>query len=75
MIPPCTLNGENFANGVSYRVSACRKRLRFSRTNHRANTSSETGGQASETESRATLNENRRIVFATSGAEEEAEST
>jgi hypothetical protein len=75
MIPPRTLNGENFGNGISNRVSACRKRLRFSRTVHRANHNSETRGQAGEIESRATLDENRRMVFATSGAEEEAEST
>jgi len=36
MIPPRTLNGENFGNGVRYRVTECRKRLREHRTFHRS---------------------------------------
>jgi len=36
MIPPRRLSGENFGNGVSYRVAVCRKRLRISRTATRA---------------------------------------
>ena len=36
MIPPRRLSGENFGNGVSYRVAVCRKRLRDSRTIVRA---------------------------------------
>ena len=75
MIPDRTLNSGNFGNGVSYRVSACRKRLRVSRTIHRASTDSETEGQVREIETLSTLNDNRRMVFATSEAEEEAENT
>lgn len=74
MIPPRTLSGENFGNGVRYRISACRKRLRVSRTIHRANTNSDAAGRAGEIESLRSLEDNR-LVFATSGAEEEAEST
>lgn len=36
MIPPRTLGGEVFENAVRYRVAACRKRLRISRTIPRA---------------------------------------
>ena len=36
MIPPRRLSGENYGNGVSYRVAVCRKRLRVSRTTTRA---------------------------------------
>jgi hypothetical protein len=74
MIPSRSLNGENFGNGVRYRVSACRRRLRVSRTIHRTISNIETDGQAREIESFPTLDENHK-VFAVSGAEEEAEST
>ncbi len=36
MIHPRTLGGEVFENAVRYRVAACRKRLRISRTTPRA---------------------------------------
>lgn len=36
MIPPRTLGREVFENAVRYRVAACRKRLRISRTTPRA---------------------------------------
>lgn len=75
MIPPRNLNGENFGNGVRYRVSACRKRLRGSRTTHLTNTNVQGDAQPGEIENCSTRNDNRRIVFATSGAQEEAEST
>ena len=39
MIPPRRLGGENYGNGVSYRVAVCRKRLRVSRTVIRAQSS------------------------------------
>ena len=74
MIPSRTLNGENFGNGVGYRVSACRRRLRVSRTIHRTIKSIETDGQTREIESLPALADNR-AVFAVSGAEKEAEST
>ena len=74
MIPPRTLSGENFGNGVRFRVSACRKRLRVNRTIHRTNINIESDGQAREMESFPTLND-KRLVLAASGAEEEAEST
>jgi hypothetical protein len=74
MIPSRTVHRENFGNGVRYRVSACRKRLRISRTIHRASTDIETDRPAREIENFPTLEDNRQ-VFAASGAEEEAEST
>ena len=38
MIPHRSLNGENSGNGLRYRVAACRKRLRNSRTTRRSST-------------------------------------
>ena len=75
MNPPRTLNGENFGNGVGYRVSACRKRLRVSRTTHRTSASVRGDEQPKEIESFSIRNDNRRAVLATSGAQEEAEGT
>jgi hypothetical protein len=75
MIFPRTLHGENFGNGVRYRVSACRKRLRVSRITYRANTNIQRDEQAGEGESLSTLHDSHSDVFATSGAQEEAEST
>jgi len=76
MIHPRTVNGESFGNGVRYRVSACRKRLRVSRTTHRVNRKPPLDEQSKESESPSTLShDNHGVVFATSGAQEEAEST
>ncbi len=75
MISPRTLNGDHFGNGVRCRVSACRKRLRVSRTTHRANANGQGDEQSGEIESFATRNDSQGMVFATSGAQEEAEST
>lgn len=76
MIHPRTLNGETFGNGVRYRVSACRKRLRVSRSTHRVNKNPPLDEQSKEIESPSTLShDNHGVVFATSGAQEEAEST
>ncbi len=36
MVPPRTLKAASLGNGVRFRVSACRKRLRYSRTSQRS---------------------------------------
>ena len=48
MIPPRRLSGENCGNGVSYRVAACRKRLRVRRTTPRAQAKVQTNEQSGE---------------------------
>ena len=48
MIPHRRLSGENCGNGVSYRVAACRKRLRVGRTTPRAPASVQTNEQSGE---------------------------
>ena len=75
MISPRSLNGESFGGGVRYRVSACRKRLRVSRINDRANTNIQRDEPAKQVETPSTLDGNHCVVFTTSGAQEEAEST
>jgi hypothetical protein len=55
MIPPRTFNGENFGNGVKYRVAACRKRLRVSRTTHRTPIPIQMDEELGELDSFATL--------------------
>ena len=76
MIHPRTLNGVGLGVGVRYRVSACRKRLRVSRTSHRANTKIEHDEESTEFENSATLARNNPgVVNASLPAEEEAEST
>jgi hypothetical protein len=54
MIPPRPLKGVSFGNGVRYRVSACRKRLRSSRTNQRTHAHLQHDEQSAEIESRDT---------------------
>ena len=76
MIPRRTYNGDSFGNGVRYRVSACRKRLRFSRAIHRTHAHIQQDEQAREIETRATPGcETTGVLLGTSGAQEEAEST
>ncbi|MCU1265369.1 MAG: hypothetical protein JWM21_1687 [Acidobacteria bacterium] len=74
MIPPRPLKGVSFGNGVRYRVSACRRRLRYSRTTNRTHANIQQDGQSEEIESRATPDRDTSgAVLAGSG--EEAEST
>jgi hypothetical protein len=54
MIPPRPLKGVSFGNGVRYRVSACRKRLRSSRTNQRTHVHIPPEDQSGGNESRLT---------------------
>jgi hypothetical protein len=54
MIPPRILSGENFGNGVRYRIVACRKRLRVSRTTYKARISSQTDEEQQGLDSFAT---------------------
>lgn len=76
MIPPRTLNGENFGIGVRYRVSACRRRLRVSRASQRANAHIQPDDEGEEVEIRSTLGRDTPgVVIAASGVQEEAEST
>lgn len=74
MIPPRPLKGVSFGNGVRYRVSACRKRLRYSRTNQRTHAPIQQDEQSGEIESRSTTGRNTsEAVLVVSG--KEAEST
>lgn len=74
MIPPRPIKGVSFGNGVRYRVSACRKRLRSSRTNQRTHAYLEENEQSGEIDSRATPSRDTSgAVFVESG--KEAEST
>jgi hypothetical protein len=76
MIPPRTLNGENYGNGVSYRVTECRKRLRLSRTFQRPGLKIKLDDRApSAVANEIPQGSNQRVVFAASGAQEETEST
>ena len=79
MIHPRTLNGAGLGIGVRYRVSACRKRLRVSRTSYRANRKIaiiEGDEECTEFDNSATLRrDNPGVVNASSSTEEEAEST
>ncbi len=74
MIPPRPLKGVSFGNGVRYRVSACRKRLRSSRTNQRTHVQIQPEDQSGEIGSRLTPVRNAsKAIMAVSG--KEAEST
>jgi hypothetical protein len=76
MIHPRTLNGAGLGVGIRYRVSACRKRLRISRTSYRANRKIERNEECREFDDDVTLaGDNQGVVNASSSAEEEAEST
>jgi hypothetical protein len=76
MIHPRTLNGASQGIGVSYRVNACRKRLRFSRTSCRANRKIERDEECTDFESGATLGrDNPGVVNASSQTQEEADKT
>lgn len=46
MIPRQSLSRDNFGNGVSCRVAACRKRLRTIRTNKKIQPKTETAAQS-----------------------------
>lgn len=73
MIHPRTLNGAGLGIGVRYRVSACRKRLRVSRT-YRANRKIERDEECTESDSGVTLGrDNPGVITASSPTEEEAE--
>jgi hypothetical protein len=74
MIPTRPLKGVSFGNGVRYRVSACRKRLRSSRTNQRTHIHIQPEEQSVEIESHLTPGgDTSGAVLAVSG--KEAEST
>jgi hypothetical protein len=76
MIHPRTLHGAGLGIGVSFRVSACRKRLRVSRTSHRANRKIERDEECTEFDNSVTLDrDNPGVVKASSATGEEAEST
>jgi hypothetical protein len=76
MIPSRNFDGAGSGNGVRYRVSACRKRLRFSRTIHRRLAHIQQDEQAKEIETRSTPGrETTGVLLAASGTPEEAEST
>jgi hypothetical protein len=76
MIPRSTYNGDSIGNGVRYRVSACRKRLRFSRSIHRTHANIQQDEQAREIETHPAPGcETTGVLLGTSGAQEEAEST
>jgi hypothetical protein len=76
MIPPRTLNGDGFGNGVRYRVSACRKRLRHRRSTHRTQAHILQDEQSRETESCSIPGQDTpTAVLAASGVPKEAEST
>ena len=76
MIHPRTLNGVGLGVGVRYRVSACRKRLRVSRTSHRSNRKIEPGEECTEFDNGVTLaRDNTGVVKESLPPEEEAEST
>ena len=76
MIPSRNFDGAGPGNGVRYRVSACRKRLRFSRTITRRHAQIQQDEQAKEIETRSTPgHETTGVLLLVSGASEEAEST
>ena len=76
MVPRSIYNGDSFGNGMRYRVTACRKRLRSSRAIHRTHAHIQQDEQASEIEIRPTPGgETTRVLLGASGAQEEAEST
>lgn len=76
MIHPRTLHGAGFGIGVSYRVSACRKRLRISRSSYRANRKIERDEECTEFDNGATPGrDNPRVMNASSPTDEEAERT
>jgi hypothetical protein len=76
MIPPRTLDGDGFGNGVRFRVSACRRRLRVSRANHRPNVNTQPVDGCAEIETRSKPGrDNPSVVLVETGAQEEAEST
>lgn len=75
MIHPRTLNGAGLGIGVRYRVSACRKRLRISRS-YRANRKIERDEECTEFDNGVTPGrDNPGVMNASSPAEEEAERT
>lgn len=76
MTHPRKVSGGDFGNGVRYRVSACRKRLRYSRSTHRTQAHLEQDAQSRELESCPTPSQDATgVVLAASDAENEAEST
>ena len=75
MTHPRTVSGGGFGNSVRYRVSACRKRLRYSRSTHRTPAHLEQDAQSGEIESCSTPSEDPTgVVLAAADAENEAES-
>ncbi len=76
MIQSRTLSGDNFGNEMRYRVIACRKRLRFSRTIHRRLLHIQEDEQSREIETRSTRGrESPGLLSGPSSIQEEAEST
>ena len=76
MIPTRVLNGDNSGTGVRFRVSACRKRLRVSRSTQRLNV---TGFRAEEIarndEETLRMSDARQIVNPHRNTQGEAEGT
>jgi len=76
MIPPRMLNGDNSGTGVRFRVSACRKRLRVSRSGQRPNVSAFRAEEiARNDEETSRMDDIRRTVNLHRSAQEEAEGT
>ncbi len=76
MIPPRMLNGDNSGTGVRFRVSACRKRLRVSRSGQRPNLSAfPAEDSAVRVEEPSRVNDIGRSANLHRHAQEEAEGT
>jgi hypothetical protein len=76
MIPPRTFYGENMGIGVHNRVSACRRRLRVSRSNHRTNANPLRDQASRQVDTNVTRKRDRaRLGLTPAGAPEEAEGT
>lgn len=76
MIPPRNLYGENMGVGVHNRVSACRRRLRLSRSSHRTNANLVRDQETRHIDRNATRKRDRtRFGMTPAGTTEEAEGT
>ena len=75
MIPPRTFNGENPGLAVHYRVSACRRRLRVSRSSHRPIANPLRNREMNEIENSAAVTLDPTRLKELADAQEETEST
>lgn len=76
MIPPRPLKRVSFGNGVGLRVSACRKRLRYSRTGQRPPVAGKPGAPPVGFDSRSTPDRNTPgAILAATISRKEAEGT